>query len=54
MTLQPGGFDLWVFQRNIRALDFYARYGCIEVRRTDGIDDEEHEPDVLLRWSPRT
>ena len=52
MALQPGGFDLWVFQRNTRALDFYARYGCVEVRRTDGADNQEHEPDVLLRWSP--
>lgn len=52
MALQPNGFDLWVFQRNTRALDFYARYGCVEVRRTDGADNEEHEPDVLLRWSP--
>lgn len=52
MTLQPSGFDVWVFQRNTRALDFYARYGCVEVRRTDGSDNQESEPDVLLRWSP--
>ena len=52
MGLLPNGFDLWVFQRNTRALDFYARYDCLEVRRTDGADNEEHEPDVLLRWSP--
>ena len=52
MTLQPGGFDLWVFQRNIRALDFSERFGCVEVCRTDGMGNEEHEPDVLLRWSP--
>jgi GNAT superfamily N-acetyltransferase len=51
MALQPNGFDLWVFQRNTRALDFYARYGCLEVRRTDGADNEEQEPDVLLHWS---
>jgi GNAT superfamily N-acetyltransferase len=51
MALQPNGFDLWVFQRNTRALDFYARYGCVEVRRTDGADNQEQEPDVLLRWS---
>ena len=51
-SLQPGGFDLWVFQRNTRALDFYARHRCVEVRRTEGADNEEHEPDVLLRWSP--
>lgn len=49
---QPGGFDLWVFQRNTRALDFYARHRCVEVRRTEGADNEEHEPDVLLRWPP--
>jgi ribosomal protein S18 acetylase RimI-like enzyme len=52
IVLQPGGFDLWVFQRNTRAFDFYRRYGCVEVRRTDGADNEEREPDVLLRWSP--
>ena len=52
MTLQPGGFDLWVFQRNTRALDFYARYGCVKIRRTNGSDNQESEPDVLLRWSP--
>lgn len=52
MTLQPGGFDLWVFARNTRALDFYARYGCVEVARTNGADNEEHEPDVLLHWPP--
>ncbi len=52
MALQPDGFDLWVFQRNTRAFDFYARYQCAEVRRTDGADNEEHEPDVLLHWPP--
>jgi GNAT superfamily N-acetyltransferase len=52
MRVLPRGFSLWVFQRNTRALEFYARYGCAEVRRTDGADNQEHEPDVLLRWSP--
>lgn len=52
IALLPNGFDLWVFQRNTRALDFYARYDCMEVRRTDGADNQEHEPDVLLHWSP--
>jgi GNAT superfamily N-acetyltransferase len=51
MVLQPNGFDIWVFQRNTRALDFYARYGCVEVRRTNGADNQEQEPDVLLHWS---
>jgi len=49
--LQPNGFNLWVFQRNTLALDFYARYGCTEVSRTNGADNQEQEPDVLLRWS---
>lgn len=53
MSLQPQGFDLWVFQRNARALDFYARYACVEVRRTDGEDNQEREPDVLLHWAPQ-
>jgi GNAT superfamily N-acetyltransferase len=52
MAVQPDGFDLWVFQRNTRALAFYARYGCLEVRRTDGTDNQEREPDVLLHWAP--
>jgi len=51
-ALEPRGFQLWVFQRNTRALSFYARYGCLEVQRTDGADNEEREPDVLLRWAP--
>jgi GNAT superfamily N-acetyltransferase len=52
MQVQPGGFDLWVFARNTRALDFYARYGCVQVAATDGAGNEEHEPDVLLHWGP--
>jgi GNAT superfamily N-acetyltransferase len=50
--VRPEGFDLWVFQRNTGALRFYARHGCHEVLRTDGRDNEEHEPDVRLRWAP--
>lgn len=41
--------DLWTFQANEGARRFYAREGFIEVRRTDG-DNEEGLPDVLLRW----
>ena len=50
----PRGFDLWVFQRNAAALAFYASRGCAEVERTDGTANEEREPDVRLRWQPRT
>ena len=49
---QPRGFDIWAFQRNTPVLDFYARYGCVEVERTDGATNMEREPDVRLRWRP--
>lgn len=48
----PRGFDMWVFERNSRALQFYARYGCRKVQRADGSTSEGHEPGVLLRWEP--
>jgi ribosomal protein S18 acetylase RimI-like enzyme len=51
-ALQPRGFRFWVFQRNTPALAFYARHGCVEVRRTTGEDNAEREPDVCLRWAP--
>jgi GNAT superfamily N-acetyltransferase len=47
---RPGGLELWAFQRNERALAFYARHGFRELRRTDGADNEEREPDVRLGW----
>ncbi|MEU1972244.1 GNAT family N-acetyltransferase [Microbacterium sp. NPDC019599] len=46
------GLQLWTFQRNTRAREFYERHGFIETRRTDG-DNEECEPDVLYRWEGR-
>ncbi|RCK70465.1 N-acetyltransferase [Desertihabitans brevis] len=46
-----GPLQLWTFQRNSRARSFYERHGFVEVRRTDG-DNEEREPDVLYRWAP--
>jgi GNAT superfamily N-acetyltransferase len=47
---QPGGFRLWTFQRNAMARSFYRKHGLIEIRMTDGYDNEEKEPDVLLGW----
>lgn len=43
--------QLWTFQRNRPARDFYEGHGFVEVRSTDG-DNEEKEPDVLYRWEP--
>jgi GNAT superfamily N-acetyltransferase len=47
---QPDGFRLWTFQRNAMARSFYRQHGLIEIRMTDGYDNEEKEPDVLLGW----
>ena len=41
---------LWTFQRNTRTRRFYALQGFREVLVTDGRDNEEREPDVLLEW----
>lgn len=46
----PGGFRLWTFQRNAMARAFYRKHGLAELRQTDGYDNEEKEPDVLLGW----
>jgi GNAT superfamily N-acetyltransferase len=41
---------LWTFQRNTRSRGFYRLQGFDEVRLTNGADNEEKEPDVLLEW----
>jgi GNAT superfamily N-acetyltransferase len=48
---RPDGLRLWTFAANSRALRFYERHGFTEVRRTDGRDNEERAPDVLLAWA---
>ena len=52
MAKRAGDLRAWVFQRNSGALAFYARRGFAEVMRTDGSDNEEGEPDVLLSALP--
>ena len=42
---------LWSFQKNEKALKFYASHGFKEIKRTDGSENEEKEPDVLMQWS---
>jgi GNAT superfamily N-acetyltransferase len=49
---RPGGFSLWVFQRNEGARRFYERHGLRLVRLTDGSGNEEQEPDALYEWRP--
>ena len=51
-TLRPGGIGLWVFESNQGARRFYRRHGFTEVRRTDGSENEEKEPDIEMAWAP--
>jgi GNAT superfamily N-acetyltransferase len=48
----PTGLTLWAFQRNVQGLAFYAKHGFAPERVTDGAENEEREPDALLRWTP--
>ena len=45
-------FQLWVFQRNTQAREFYEHRGMRVVELTDGSRNEEHEPDALYEWLP--
>lgn len=50
---RPDGLGLWTFQVNGPAQRFYERHGFIAVEHTDGLRNEEHEPDVRYTWQPR-
>jgi chorismate mutase/GNAT superfamily N-acetyltransferase len=49
-SLRPGGFGLWVFRSNEPARRFYLRHGLVEIRLTDGAENEEGEPAVEMAW----
>jgi ribosomal protein S18 acetylase RimI-like enzyme len=42
--------QLWVFQRNTRAIAFYERHGFAVAERTDGAGNEERTPDARMTW----
>ena len=46
----PARLELWAFQGNHRAREFYAKNGFVEVEWTDGSGNEEKTPDVRLNW----
>jgi GNAT superfamily N-acetyltransferase len=50
-SLRPEGLGLWVFESNVDAQRFYRRHGFRVVRRTDGSENEEREPDVEMAWN---
>jgi putative acetyltransferase len=47
----PDGFKFWVFQRNVMARSFYEKHGAVLIRETDGLENEEREPDVEYGWN---
>ena len=51
MARHPGGLSLWVFEENRGAVALYARAGFVVVERTDGSGNEEHRPDLRMRWA---
>ncbi len=42
------GFDLYVFQKNTKAIRFYENHGL--VRGKAGMSPDEQEPDFLYHW----
>jgi RimJ/RimL family protein N-acetyltransferase len=42
--------QLWVFQRNTRAIRFYEHNGFQKVKETDGALNEEKLPDAMFEW----
>ncbi|MGW3010197.1 GNAT family N-acetyltransferase [Streptomyces sp. NPDC001219] len=50
---RPDGLGLWTFQVNEAAQRFYERHGFNAVERTDGLRNEEREPDVRYVWQPQ-
>jgi ribosomal protein S18 acetylase RimI-like enzyme len=45
-----GELHLFTFRRNAVARGFYRRHGFVELAAGGGSDNEEREPDLLLRW----
>jgi ribosomal protein S18 acetylase RimI-like enzyme len=41
---------LWTFQRNVQARLFYEARQFVMVKETDGLGNEEKEPDALYLW----
>ncbi len=51
-TEAPDGLRLFVFQRNWGARAFYRRHDFLTTAFSSGADNEEHEPDLTMRWTP--
>ena len=42
--------ELWTFEANTPAQNFYRKHGFSEVRRTNGSDNDEGLPDIRYVW----
>jgi GNAT superfamily N-acetyltransferase len=49
---RPDGLALWTFQVNGAAQRFYERHDFVAVEYTDGLCNEEREPDIRYVWRP--
>jgi len=49
--VETSQLQLWTFQKNALARQFYEAKGFVAIRQTDGSGNEEKEPDVLYLWS---
>jgi GNAT superfamily N-acetyltransferase len=50
---QSEHLTLWTFQKNAKARAFYERHGFVPVEFTDGLTNQEREPDVRYVWDRR-
>ncbi|MFT4041278.1 MAG: GNAT family N-acetyltransferase [Thermomicrobiales bacterium] len=53
MERSPEGLQLYAFQGNTRARQFYEARGFVAEAFGDGADNEEGAPDVRFRWPGR-
>lgn len=44
--------QLWTFEANLPAIQFYQKRGFAVAQRTDGAGNEAARPDVRMYWSP--
>jgi len=50
--LKPAGLRLRVFTRKAPARRFYEAAGFVLVEQSDGVGNEEQEPDCTYAWTP--
>lgn len=48
VSIEHGARQLWVFERNAAAREFYRHRGFVDMERTDGSANEERLPDVRM------